>query len=246
MRPVHLLVLLALAGPARAEDTAQAANLRSLIDQPVYTAQGDSLGLLNAVAVNVGTGEVPWGIILSGRNLVVIPIGALEFNTSGLLELAMSPQEYQQAPRWRSTQLPLLNQPAAVKRIAETYGFDLKATQGAVAAAGEGTPFRLIGVPIPWAPAEDFSTRMRLIGDRVATVDARAVGTIVDLLVELKSAKVRLVAVEAEGKRLGLPYSSLVWQPNARAFVADLDLETIKRQPRAEWPRGPLKVPAAE
>lgn len=231
-----LVALFMLLPPAQAQEAVQAASLRALIDKPVLSLQGDSLGLLKSIAVNVDTGEAPWGVLLTGRNIVVIPTRALAFDSLGLLGLQMSLEDFARAPRWRISDFPQINQPNAVQRIAKAYGFRTEASQRAVAAVGEGTAFRLLGSPIPSAPTEDFTNRVRVIGDRVTTVHGAPVGIIVDLLVELKAATVRLVAVEGDGHRTALPYPGLVWQANARSFATELSIDELKRQPRADWP----------
>lgn len=221
-----------------APHAAQAAGLRALIDKPVITMQGDSVGVLKSVAVDVGTGEVPWAVVLTGLNLVVVPVAALNFDRSGLLMLRMSPKDFDNAPRWRSTDMPLLNRPPVVEAISKAYGFRMEASQNAVAAVGEGTPYRLIGTPISRVPTEDFGNHVRLIGDRVITVSGQPVGTIVDLLIEMDTAVVRQVAVEGDGRRIALPFKALVWQVNAGTFATALSLTDMKRQPTAAWPDG--------
>lgn len=225
MRTIVLLLALLLPVSAQAN---LAFSIRALVDKPVLSTQGDSLGVLKAVAVNVNTGEAPWAVMLTGTNLVAIPTTALVLAQPGLLTSLMTPEEFLRAPRWRSDQLALMIQAQAIERIARTYGQRNDPQRPAT--------IHLVGSNLPWPPGE--AGVVRVLGDRVMTLQGVAIGTIVDLLVELKTGRARLVAVEADDKRSAIPFSHLFWQPNAGSFVTNMPRGELKRLPRADWPEG--------
>lgn len=232
------LLLLPSAGHAQGAGDRGTVSLSSFFDRPVLSSDGVPLGLTKHLAVNVKNGDAPW--LALGTDdapaLVLVPLAALSGGgQGGSYRLSMTAAEAARAPLWPVDRLAAINRPAFMGALSDFYRRPVAVAPDAVAAAGEGTPFRFVGIRQPGVPAESFAGRMRLLGDRVTLASGRPVGTVSDLLLDLGAARVVEAAVDLPDRRVAMPFRSLAWAGTSQTLVSGLSDTQLAGLAPAEW-----------
>lgn len=244
------LLLLPSAGHAQSAGDRGTVSLSSFFDRPVLSSDGVPLGLTKHLAVNVKDGDAPW--LALGTNdapaLMLVPLAALSGGgQGGSYRLSMTAAEAARAPLWPVDRLAAINRPAFMGALSDFYRRPVAVAPDAVAAAGEGTPFRFVGMKPPGVPVESFLGRVRLLGDRVTLASGRPAGPISDLLLDLGTARVVEAAIDLPDRRVAMPYRSLDWTMSRQVFVAPLSDNQLAALTEAEWlpPSQIAEIPAA-
>lgn len=211
--------------------------LSTFFDRPVVSSDGTQLGLTKHVAINVKDGHVPFLAVGDGNVLSLVPLSALSGGGNAPYRLAMSSAEFARAPQWPADRLAAMNHPNFIGALSDHYRRPILVTPDSVAAAGEGTPLRFIGIAPPGATVESFAGRERLWGDQVALASGRMAGSISDLRVNLPSSKLVEVAVNLPDRRVSMPFTSLQWARERQAFISPLTDTQLASLTPADWSR---------
>lgn len=219
--------------------------LSNFFDRPVVSSDGTQVGLTKHVAINVKDGDVPFLAVGEGNVLSLVPLSALSGDGGNApYRLAMSRAEFARAPQWPADRLAAMNHPNFIGALSDHYRRPISVTTDSVAAAGEGTPLRFIGIAPPGAPVENFAGRERLWGDQVALASGHLAGPISDLRVNLPSSKLVEVAVNLPDRRVTMPFTSLKWTRERQAFISPLTDTQLASLTTADWSRSAAPQPA--
>jgi sporulation protein YlmC with PRC-barrel domain len=103
----------------------------------------------------------------------------------------------------------------------------------------------IVGAGIGEGPGPDIMAAATLDGDKVMSSDGKHVGTISDIMLDVRSGRIAY-AVLSEGGFLGMgatlhaiPWSALTLDTDAKCFVVDITAQRLKEDPgfdKTHWP----------
>ena len=138
---VVLAVALATTAPAQTTNTNSAATsaptangiqgaerVGQLWDKPLVNTQGETVGTLSDIVVDLESGRVLYAIVtantnLSGGNTVVVAPNKFQYGANGTnLVLNVTPSELASAPKWNASQAPNMGEVGFLNNVYQHWG----------------------------------------------------------------------------------------------------------------------------
>jgi hypothetical protein len=228
----HILVAASLTAsafllnaPTVSAQTAPAGSVavKTMFDRPVLSSDGVTIGMTKHLAVNVEDGDAPW-VAIGGNSdaYTLIPVSRLSGGTaSEPFRANMSAAEFRNAPKWPVARLAEINRPYFMGVLSDHYRHPIRVTPGTIQGVGEGSVVRFVGMVPSNVQAEDFTGRVKLLGDNIRLASGRT-APITDLLLDMRNSKVVEAAAHLGTQTVAVPFPSMEWTGTQQAFVADV------------------------
>lgn len=224
----HLLIAASLAAmlsaPAVFAQTAPSGTVavKTMFDRPVMSSDGITIGMTKHLAVNVEDGDAPW-IAIGGNSdaYALVPVSKLSGGArDDAFRIDMTEAEFRNVPKWPVARLAEINRPYFMGVLSDHFRRPIHVTPESIQAVGEGSVVRFVGMAPDSVQVEDFTGRVKLLGDNVRLASGRT-APITDLLLDLRSSKVIEAAARIGAQNVAVPFPTMEWTGAQQAFVSD-------------------------
>ncbi|MDX1654673.1 MAG: PRC-barrel domain-containing protein [Candidatus Competibacteraceae bacterium] len=223
----------------------------ALVGKPVLDNQGNRVGQLEYLMIDLQTGRVSLAVIGAGQGsqggpqLVAVPWLALEasLNQAGeqQIRLRVPGNRLRRAPQIDQQQISRLTQPQEVTRLMEYY----LVPEGQRWRGNQPRPQVLVGRRlVTLMDPPDFVSATDVAGTQVRSRDGRNIGYIDQIVIDLGHGQVAYVLIAHENiEGVGeewtpVPFETLQWSRQQGTFRVDVAADRLKE--RVVLPRGSL------
>lgn len=239
--PLTLTLAWALVGAAQTNPFYQPLKAKHLSGMKVENSDGDKVGNIHNLVLDMQSGELKYAVIASGGILGVAP--SLKLVPSEIISAATTKREtlavhvttwqWRSVPNFKPSALADLSAPSRAKEISTFFEptiSQMREKQGLLSSTGQESN----GTAGSSIPVLKFAST--LIGTRVVTPQKERIGEVTDLLVAFGSPGQAFVIISTgrffeHGRQYAAPLHALATMDKSKALVLNADPASLQQAP---------------